>query len=142
MSSFYGLDPKTKEFVSQDPLIFNTGNLDYPDPYKPLFVVKVPEPVITPNDFQKLIESSIIKDKLSGQERLDYMKKQDEKNTDEVFEELTLKEIFEGISNVFNDLINNGLSFFKEDTDIFTQNKKYIYFGGLLILAVLLSLLL
>ena len=132
MSINYGIS-KEKGFVSDRPLTLNPDNQMFPDNFKPLYVVEIPEK----------LELDMIEPIITGKKTL---KVRSEEETEKIRnkEPDLLSLLFEDISIFLYEFLTLGTSIFKENKEpekIEDYNKKIKYMGIVLVIIGIFLLL-
>lgn len=130
--------------ISDDPLFFAPLPNAFPNYSDPVYKVVVSDAAPTGDSavYDQEADAAIFQ----GKERLEELSKMAQQKEEQEakmssFTELTLREIFEGMSNTFTDLLVKRTRFFS-DGDANTINRRYVYVGVLIIITTLaLSLL-
>lgn len=129
MSINYGIN-KEKGFVSDQPLTLNPDNQMFPDNFKPLYVVEIPEK----------LKPEMIEPIITGKKTLKV-------RSDEETEKLNKKEpdllalLIEDISVFLYDFITEGISILKNNKNEEDYYKKMKYIGIILVIIGLIFLL-
>ena len=122
MSINYGIT-KEKGFISDQPLTLNPDNQMFPDNFKPLYVVEVPEK----------LKLDMIEPIITGKKTL---KVRSDEETEKIKDkEVDLVSLFiSDISIFLYEFLTTGINIFKESKDEKDYNKKIRYTGILLVI--------